>query len=110
MLPKGTPEQLRWFANLQRVTTSGDMAARIRTACDNLDVSELLAEVRVPTLVLHSRHDNMVPFEEGRFIARGIPNAHFVPLDSENHIPLADEPAWARMIAEIESFLAEDGR
>lgn len=106
-MPKGTPEQIRWFADLQRFTTSAENATRIRAACDDIDVVDLLPKVRAPTLIFHSRHDNVVPFSEGRIVAREIPNARFVPLDCENHIPLPGEPAWATMITEIDSFLNE---
>jgi pimeloyl-ACP methyl ester carboxylesterase len=75
-------------------------------ASDNVDVVDLLPKVRAPTLVLHSKHDNMVPFDEGRRIAAGIPTAKFVSLESENHMPLPDEPAWATFIGEIEAFLS----
>jgi pimeloyl-ACP methyl ester carboxylesterase len=68
---------------------------------------DLLPHVRVPTLVLHSRHDNAVPYEERRRLAATIPNARFVTLESENHVPLPDEPAWPQFIAEIEAFLQE---
>jgi hypothetical protein len=35
------------------------------------------------------------------------PDCRFVPLDSENHMPLADEPAWPRLLDEMQRFLAE---
>ena len=105
-LPKGTPEQIRWWTDLQRATTSADTAIRFRDACDEIDVSDLLARIRAPTLVLHSRGDTVSPFEEGRRIAAGIPQARFVELDSDNHVIMEGEPAWFRMIDEIERFLA----
>jgi DNA-binding NarL/FixJ family response regulator len=40
-------------------------------------------------------------------LASLIPNCRFVQLDSENHMLLADEPAWARLYAEVRDFLAE---
>jgi hypothetical protein len=43
-------------------------------------VSALLAQVRVPTLVMHSRDDARVPFDQGRRLAAAIPGARFVPL------------------------------
>lgn len=67
----------------------------------------LLPQVRVPTLVLHSRHDNAVPFEEGQRLAESIPGARFIALESENHVPTPQEPAWPRFIADIEAFLRE---
>jgi pimeloyl-ACP methyl ester carboxylesterase len=106
-LPNGSPEQIKWFAELQRITTSADNAARIRNACDDIDVASLLPEVQVPTLVLHCRHDSVAPHEQGRMIARSIPNAKFVTLESDNHVLLSGEPAWPRLIGEIEAFLKE---
>ena len=104
--PSASTEQIRLLADLQRMATSPENAVRLRIACDDVDVVDLLPRVRAPTLVLHSKHDNMVPFDEGRRIASGIPTAKFVSLESENHMPLPDEPAWATFIGEIEAFLS----
>jgi pimeloyl-ACP methyl ester carboxylesterase/DNA-binding winged helix-turn-helix (wHTH) protein len=105
--PNGSPQQIKWLVDLQRVTTSPENAARIRKTCDDIDVVELLPQVRVPTLVLHCRHDNVAPLEQGRLIASSIPHAKFVTLESDNHVVLADEPAWPKLIGEIEAFLKE---
>src|SRR5262249_39569605 len=40
-------------------------------------------------------------------LASLIPDCRFVQLDSENHMPLADEPAWSQLVAKVRSFLAE---
>jgi pimeloyl-ACP methyl ester carboxylesterase len=104
-LPNGSREQIGWFADLQRMATSPENAARLRTACDDIDIADLLDKVRCPTLVLHSRKDGVVPFEEGRRLAASIPRAKFVLLDSDNHILLEDEPAWGAFISNIEGFL-----
>jgi DNA-binding NarL/FixJ family response regulator len=48
-----------------------------------------------------------VPIEEGRLLASLIPHCRFVQLDSENHMPLADEPAWSQLVAQVRNFLAE---
>jgi DNA-binding winged helix-turn-helix (wHTH) protein/pimeloyl-ACP methyl ester carboxylesterase len=105
-LPNGSPQQIKWLVDLQRVTTSAENAVRIREACDNIDVTSLLPQVRVPTLVIHCRHDNVSSIEQGLLMARAIPDAKFVTVESENHVVLADEPAWPRLVGEIESFLA----
>jgi DNA-binding winged helix-turn-helix (wHTH) protein/pimeloyl-ACP methyl ester carboxylesterase len=106
-IPNGSPEQIKWFADLQRITTTAENAVRIRIACDDIDVVDLLPRIRVPTLVLHSRHDNVAPLEQGRLLAASIPNARFVTLESDNHVLLSGEPAWPKFISEIEAFLAE---
>jgi DNA-binding winged helix-turn-helix (wHTH) protein/pimeloyl-ACP methyl ester carboxylesterase len=105
-IPNGTPEQHKWFADLQHWTTTAETGAQIRRACNDIDVAELLPRIQVPTLVLHTRHDNVVPLEQGRLIAASIPNARLVTLESNNHLLLAGEPAWEKFIGEIEVFLA----
>src|SRR6185312_8919912 len=97
-LPHGTPEQMEWFDELQRTSTSPETAARIRAARNAVDVTALTAEVGAPTLILHAREDAVVPFDEGRLLAGSIPGARFVPLESENHILLAGEPAWRTFV------------
>jgi pimeloyl-ACP methyl ester carboxylesterase len=65
--------------------------------------------VRVPTLVMHCRHDAAIPFDQSRAIASLIPGARFVLLEGRNLIILQHEPAWPRFSAELRAFLAEDG-
>jgi DNA-binding winged helix-turn-helix (wHTH) protein/pimeloyl-ACP methyl ester carboxylesterase len=105
-LPGGSPVQIKWFCDLQRITTSAENAVRIRSACDDIDVVDLLSRVKVPTLVFHSRNDSVVPLEQGRLIAAAIPGARFVTLESDNHMVLPGEPAWLKLVSEIESFLS----
>jgi DNA-binding winged helix-turn-helix (wHTH) protein/pimeloyl-ACP methyl ester carboxylesterase len=107
-IPGGTPEQMQWFNDLQRVSTSPENAVRLMRAFGNIDVTDLLARVSLPTLVLHSRGDARVPFEQGLKLARGIPGARFVELDSNNHVLLSHEPAWQRCVDEITAFLSAD--
>ncbi|MFP6772430.1 MAG: hypothetical protein VCE74_08840, partial [Alphaproteobacteria bacterium] len=105
-LPGGTAEQWDWFNELQRVSVSPENAVRIRTVNDNVDVTDLLQQVAVPTLVMHCKGDGIVPFSEGRRIAAMIPGARFVPLEGDNHLILEDEPAWPVFLEELRSFLA----
>ena len=95
-VPGGTPEQMRWFNDLQKNTASAENAIRIRLASENIDVVDLLPRVRVPTLVLHCRDDAAQPFEEGRRLAAGIPGAHFVALEGRNHLLLENDPGVSR--------------
>jgi pimeloyl-ACP methyl ester carboxylesterase/DNA-binding winged helix-turn-helix (wHTH) protein len=106
-VPGGTAEQIQWFNDLQRITTSPENAVRIVQATTNIDVTDLLPRVRVPTLVLHCRNDAAQPFEEGRRIAAGIPGARFVALEGHNHLVLESDPAWNRLLDEISSFLRQ---
>ena len=107
-VPGASREQMDAFNEMQRVTASPENAARLRRLSTSIDVRDLLAQVNVPTLVLHCRDDGIVPFERGRRMAAGIPGARFVTLEGQNHLLLADEPAWPRFLEEVRRFLAED--
>lgn len=106
-IPGAPPEQMDWFNELQRRSARPETAARLRESFGNIDVSELLGKVRVPTLVLHAGDDAMIPLKAGRGYATEIPGARFVLLDSKNHILLSHEPAFAQFLAEVRRFLAE---
>jgi class 3 adenylate cyclase/pimeloyl-ACP methyl ester carboxylesterase len=105
-IPGGTKEQVDWFNELQRVSTSPADAVRNLKANGEIDVTALLAKVSVPTLVMHARDDARVPFDSGRRLAAGIPGARFVPLQSRNHLILENEPAFGKFVQEIRAFLA----
>jgi pimeloyl-ACP methyl ester carboxylesterase/DNA-binding winged helix-turn-helix (wHTH) protein len=104
-IPGGTFEQMKWFNDLQRMTTSPENAARIREAMNDIDVSQLLEQVTVPTLVAHCRGDEVVAFEEGRLIATRISGSRFVALESCNHLVLPGEPALEKLVDAIRSFI-----
>jgi class 3 adenylate cyclase/pimeloyl-ACP methyl ester carboxylesterase len=105
-IPGGTKQQADWFNELQRISTSPADAVRNFKANGDIDVTDLLAKVTVPTLVMHARDDARVPFDAGRRLAAGIPGARFVSLPSRNHLILEDEPAFGRFLQEMRTFLA----
>lgn len=104
-IPGGTREQMDWFNELQKMSTSAENAVRLREAVSNFMVTDLLQKVSIPTLVLHCRDDAIVPFNEGRRMAAMIPGARFVPLEGKNHLMLEHEPAWTRFLSEVRDFL-----
>lgn len=108
-IPGGTPEQHAWFNEMERLSTSPQNAAAFMRAFNTIDVTALLPQVRCPTLVLHSKHDVRVPFDEGRLIAGAIPGAQFVPIDSGNHLLLAHEPGWQIWRDAVARFLPRAG-
>jgi pimeloyl-ACP methyl ester carboxylesterase len=103
--PGASQEEMTRFNELQRLSTSPENAERLQLAFGDIDVRDLLAEVRVPTLILHAREDALVPFEAGRALAAAIPGAQFVALESRNHLLLEREPAWSRLLDQVNTFL-----
>jgi pimeloyl-ACP methyl ester carboxylesterase/DNA-binding winged helix-turn-helix (wHTH) protein len=107
--PKASPELMEWWNELQRETTTPENAAALMSALGDVNVLAELPRVKAPTLVVHSRHDAVIPMKDGIELASGIPGARFVPLESDNHVLVPGEPAWDRFVSEVESFLTEGG-
>lgn len=108
MIPAASEEQAGWLDALQPMVTSAENAVLARRARALADVRDVLPGLTVPTLVLHARGDQMNELADGRELAARIPGARLVTLDSDNHIILADEPAWPVLVDELTAFLAPD--
>jgi pimeloyl-ACP methyl ester carboxylesterase len=96
---------MAWYDELQRGSTSAEIAVRLYGARGEVDVSALAPHLTTDTLVAHARGNRVVPFEEGRILASLLPAAKLLPLESINHILLPDEPAWTHFLAEFHAFL-----
>jgi len=105
LMPDAGKDALRWIGELQRRSASARNARLLWDAFNGFDIREVAAYIPAPPLVFHGRRDAMVPFEAGRQLASLIPNARFVTLESDNHILLPDEDAWATFCRELDDFL-----
>ncbi|MGB8331046.1 MAG: alpha/beta fold hydrolase, partial [Polyangiales bacterium] len=103
--PDTAKERLDTFNELQRRSASPKNAIDILSTIGDIDLGAELCDVRAPTLVIHGRNDLVIPFSDGRELAASIEGARFVALETKNHIPPADDPAWPRMESEIQRFL-----
>ncbi len=93
----GDPEKRRWFHELLDKTVTPDAGADLLMARAEVDVSSMLAQVKVPTLVIHVRDDVVTPVEEARILAAGIPGAQLAIIEGRNHIIQESEPAWDKV-------------
>jgi pimeloyl-ACP methyl ester carboxylesterase/DNA-binding CsgD family transcriptional regulator len=104
-IPGGTAEQLNWWNELCLKSTNGVTIANLFEVRALVDISDRLAQLTQPTLILHSRGDDVVPVEEGRMLAGGLSGAEYVELDSRNHVLLESEPAWQRFQEAVLQFV-----
>jgi len=109
-MPTATPEELEWFNDFQRATTSPENAVRFLSAFGDIDVRHQLARLQVPTLVIHSHGDRRIPTKTGVDMAAAIPNAEFIGLESQNHLLLGREPASLDFVNAIREFLRDGHR
>lgn len=105
-MPSADATELAWFNDFQRRTTSPENAARFLSVFGDIDVRDLLPQLKVPTLVLHSLGDQRIPVSVGRQLAEAIPKARFVGLESDGHLLLGREPASEAFIEAVRRFIA----
>jgi pimeloyl-ACP methyl ester carboxylesterase len=108
-LPQGPESGIDWLTRLQKESASPRTAVRFMESFGVLDVRDELPRVRVPTLISHAAHDQLVPFSQSRIMAGLIPEAELLRLDSCNHLLLESEPAWSVWTDAFWSFLERAG-
>ncbi|HET9345369.1 MAG TPA: alpha/beta fold hydrolase [Candidatus Limnocylindrales bacterium] len=109
-IPDATEEQMRWFDDLQRMSTSAGNMLASRVSRQQEDIVADLPKISAPTIVLQARGDRSTPFDCAVSVSSLIPGARLVPMESRNHILLADEPAWRVFIDEVTKFMEPDRR
>jgi len=107
-IPGATEEQMQWFDALQRSSTSPENAVASRIARHAVDIVDEIPRISAPTLILQSVGDRATTFDNAVDVAGLIPDARLVELQSENHILLAEDPAWPVALHEIQAFLEPD--
>jgi DNA-binding NarL/FixJ family response regulator len=87
------------LARYQRAAATPETAAVLLDLVYRNDVRSALSAVRAPTLVVHRRGDRAIPYQLGRELAAGIPNAKLIPLTGNAHFPWSgDAPAVVRAL------------
>src|SRR5580765_5708240 len=98
------PAFQEWWASFLRMGASPAAAIALTRMNAEIDVRHILPTIRVPTLVLHRSGDRTLLPEEGRYVASLIPNAVFVELPGDDHLPFVGDQD--SLLDEIERFLA----
>jgi pimeloyl-ACP methyl ester carboxylesterase len=99
----GDPEFRDWWAEYLRMGASPGAAVALTKMNAEIDVRDVLPLVRVPTLIMHRRDDICLKVDEGRYVAERIPEAKFVELEGNDHLPFVGDQE--RVVAEIREFV-----
>jgi class 3 adenylate cyclase len=103
--PDATEEELQSFARVTRLSVSPSTAVAYLRANLDVDVTDFLPLIRVPTLVLLRTGVVQPVVQSSRVMAARIPGARLVELPGASMAPsLGDQEA---LFAEIERFLQE---
>ena len=93
----------RWYATRLRLGASPAAVVALRKMVREIDVRPILPSIRVPALILHRTDDRTCGIENGRYAAERIPDAVYVELEGQDHLPwVGDSEA---IIREVERFL-----
>jgi pimeloyl-ACP methyl ester carboxylesterase/DNA-binding CsgD family transcriptional regulator len=107
-IPDASEEQMRWFDELQRMSTSPENAVASRIGRQQVDIADELRRITAPTLILQATGDRSTTFDNAIEVSTRVRGARLVALDSNNHILLAGEPAWTTFVDEVTTFLEPD--
>ncbi len=94
--PHGSGEEIAAFSRYQRLSADADVAADFLELDLTADARPLLPHVTAPALVLHRRGDRTVPINRGRELAALLPNARFMMLAGDAHLPWLDDQREVR--------------
>jgi pimeloyl-ACP methyl ester carboxylesterase len=107
-MPDGSVADQLVSNEMVRVAATPEDAAGFMQATLDIDVSDLARQIRAPTLVVHTRGDQVVPLETGRELAGLIPGARMVVIEGRDHIPVPGDGEVEQLVPAVASFLDED--
>jgi len=94
----------QWWGKFERLGASPGAVTTLMRMNSQIDITEILPSVNVPTLVIHRKDDLLVRVEAGRLLAERIPGAKYVELSGADHLPFVGENS-DRILDEMEHFL-----
>jgi class 3 adenylate cyclase len=97
------PWMKAWMGRMERLSSSPGELMRLMEYVGDHDVSALLGELRVPTLILHRTGDRLIDVRHSRYLAERIPGARYVELEGVDNLPGAVDSS--DILGEIEEFL-----
>ena len=106
LVPRASGVEIAAFSRYMRLAADADVAASSLEDDLTTDARAVLPHVTTPALVLHRRGDRAVPIGRGRELASLLPNARFIALSGDAHLPWMDDHRDVRRA--LSGFL-EDG-
>ena len=103
--PAASPHDQRTYAEFMKLAMDHQDWQKIGPIVAKVDITDLRPQVSCPALVLHARRDRMHSVEQGRKFATGIEDSRFVSIETTNNTMPEYDPAWPKVLTEIEGFL-----
>jgi class 3 adenylate cyclase/pimeloyl-ACP methyl ester carboxylesterase len=108
LMPNGSDVQKRFMTEMMAVAETPEDAGAFSAANGKIDVSALASQIKAPTLIIHVRGDQVVPFYAGTLLASLIPGARLVPIEGIDHVPVPGDGEEEQIDRAVEPFLDQD--
>jgi pimeloyl-ACP methyl ester carboxylesterase len=98
------PDFVRWWGKFERLGATPGSAISLMRMNSQIDISDVLPSIQVPTLVIHVADDVLIDVQAGRDLAAAIPGAQYVELPGTDHLVCVGANA-DRIIDAVANFL-----
>ena len=98
------PAAQQWQGRFERLGASPAAATALMRMNSQINISDIVSTIRVPTLVIHRIEDATISVEGGRYLAKHIPGARYIELPGKDHLPWVGDNAM-EIADDIEEFL-----
>jgi pimeloyl-ACP methyl ester carboxylesterase/DNA-binding SARP family transcriptional activator len=96
------PSYRAWEPRYERQSATPRGIAELMSMLDDIDVTPLLGDISVPTLVVHRRGDRIVSVADAEVLADRIPGARLAVFDGDDHFPhIGDTTGWLDAVEEF---------
>lgn len=85
------PAFRKWWGKFERLGGSPAATMALMRMNREIDITDILPTVQVPTLVIHRTGDVTIDVEAGRLLGQRIPGARYVELPGVDHLPMAGD-------------------
>ena len=94
-----------WWGKFERLGATPRAVVDLMRMNKEIDISEIVPSISVPTLVIHRAEDTLIDVEAGRFLAANIPGARYLELPGKDHVAWVGDNA-GEITDAIGDFLA----
>jgi class 3 adenylate cyclase/pimeloyl-ACP methyl ester carboxylesterase len=108
LMPNGSEIDKRFLNEMVRISETPEDARAFLLAGQDIDVSALAAQIKAPTLIIHVRGDQVIPFAAGADLAALIPGARLIPIEGDDHISVPGDGEGEQIDQAVRPFLDQD--
>jgi len=108
LMPNGSDVEKRFMNEMFQISETPEDVEAFFSAGSKIDVTALASQIKAPTLIIHVRGDEVVPFAAGTDLASLIPGARLVPIEGNDHVVIPGDGESEQILRAVQPFLDQD--